>query len=250
MKGGLSSNLLKIIAAICMVIDHLGYMYYPSAIWMRIVGRISLPIFAFFIAEGCFYTKNRLKYFSLTFGLGVICQIVYFIAMESTYMSILITFSLAILLTFSYLDIKNAVYRGAPFYEIIGKFIIFIATGVCVYYLNGLFDIDYGFYGCILPLFFAIVTPTSVKLPLMEKNAKVDLLGKVNLLPLRLLLAIDPLIMIAINGGAQFYYYALLSLILLLFYSGERGKLKMKYFFYIFYPLHLVALQGLSFILY
>ena len=77
-----------------MVIDHLGYMYYPSAIWMRIVGRISLPIFAFFIAEGCFYTKNRLKYFSLTFGLGVICQIVYFIAMESTYMSILITFLL------------------------------------------------------------------------------------------------------------------------------------------------------------
>ena len=249
MKSGVSSNLLKIIAAVCMVIDHLGYMYYPSAVWMRIIGRISLPIFAFFIAEGCFYTKNRLKYFSLTFGLGVICQVVYFIAMKSLYMCILITFSLAILLIFSYQDIKNAVYRGAPFYEIISKSLIFIATIISVYYLNKIMKIDYGFYGCVLPLFMAIVMPTSEKLPLIEKNRKVDLLGKINLLPVRLLLAIYPLYKIAINGGALFYYYAPLALLLLLLYSGERGKLKMKYFFYIFYPLHLVALQGISLII-
>ena len=41
--------------------------------------------------------------------------------------------------------------------------------------------------------------------------------------------------------------YALMALPLLLCYSGQRGKWKMKYFFYIFYPVHLVLLQGICY---
>jgi len=47
-------------------------------------------------------------------------------------------------------------------------------------------------------------------------------------------------------GGIQ--HYALLSLPLLLLYSGKRGKWNMKYFFYIFYPVHLAVLQGIAWI--
>ena len=43
--------------------------------------------------------------------------------------------------------------------------------------------------------------------------------------------------------------FALLALPLLLLYSGKRGKVKMKYFFYVFYPLHLAALEGIAMIL-
>ena len=43
--------------------------------------------------------------------------------------------------------------------------------------------------------------------------------------------------------------YALLALPLLFLYSGKRGKHKMKYFFYIFYPTHLVALEFLYMII-
>jgi len=39
--------------------------------------------------------------------------------------------------------------------------------------------------------------------------------------------------------------YSLLALAPLLLYSGKRGKAKMKYFFYVFYPLHLVILEGI-----
>lgn len=230
-----------------MVIDHIGYMYYPHADWMRIIGRFALPIFAFFIAEGCFYTKNRLKYFGLTFVLGVVCQIVYYVAMKSLYMCILITFSLAILITISYIDLKNAVYRGAPFYQIAIKALLFVSAITATYSLNKILKIDYGFYGCLLPLFFAIPNKNNLKLPLIEKNTKIDLFEKFDCLPLRLLFAVLPLVLIA-EQAVGYYYYALLSLLLLLLYSGNRGKLKLKYFFYIFYPLHLVILQGVSLI--
>jgi hypothetical protein len=48
-------------------------------------------------------------------------------------------------------------------------------------------------------------------------------------------------------GGYQ--HYALLSLPFLLCYSGKRGKGNLKYFFYIFYPVHLAVLQGIAMVL-
>ena len=56
---GLSGNALKIIAAISMVIDHVGLMFFPTLKILRIIGRLAYPIFAFMIAEGCYYTKNK-----------------------------------------------------------------------------------------------------------------------------------------------------------------------------------------------
>ena len=48
-------------------------------------------------------------------------------------------------------------------------------------------------------------------------------------------------------GGIQWFSMAAIPFIAL--YNGRRGKHKMKYLFYIYYPLHLVVLQGLSMIL-
>ena len=66
-KYGLTGNALKIIAAISMFIDHMGLIFFPGVELFRILGRIALPIFAFMIAEGCKYTKNRLRYFLSVF---------------------------------------------------------------------------------------------------------------------------------------------------------------------------------------
>jgi hypothetical protein len=47
------------------------------------------------------------------------------------------------------------------------------------------------------------------------------------------------------GAGLSVQSYALLALPLLLLYSGKRGKWKLKYFFYVFYPAHLVLLWGI-----
>ena len=98
----LNGNVLKIIAVISMTIDHMGLMLFHDDIIMRCIGRLAFPIFGFMIAEGCFYTKNKLRYFLRVFILGVLCQIVYYVADKSVYLGILITFSLSIVTIFAY----------------------------------------------------------------------------------------------------------------------------------------------------
>ena len=98
---GLNGNQLKILALIAMTIDHIGYYLYPGQEWMRIVGRLAFPIFAYMIAEGARYTKNRKKYLGMMFGLGLICQIVYFFAMASLFQCIMITFTFSIILIYA-----------------------------------------------------------------------------------------------------------------------------------------------------
>ena len=59
----LSAFHLKTVACILMVIDHIGLVIFPYVQILRIIGRLSFPIFAYFITEGCKYTKNKFKYF-------------------------------------------------------------------------------------------------------------------------------------------------------------------------------------------
>ena len=80
---GLTGNQLKLLALIAMTCDHVGYQLLPQYEFLRTIGRLAFPIFAYMIAEGAKYTKNRLRYFLQMFGCGLLCSIVYFVAMGS-----------------------------------------------------------------------------------------------------------------------------------------------------------------------
>ncbi len=225
-KGFLSGNMLKIIGAIFMLIDHIG-MFLPKYRILRIIGRLSFPIFAFMIGEGARYTKNKAKYFSLIFLLGVLCQIVTYIYNKSMYMCILITFSISIILIFVYERLKHLAYdKSVPFAEKVRWTMLFMVLVLGVYFINIHIQIDYGFWGCMLPLVLSLFNG-------------IDELDNLRIKTILLFLGLVPVCVSL--GGIQ--WYCLLSVLLLMMYSGERGKYKMKYFFYVFYPVHLALLQ-------
>ena len=88
--------MLKLLAAFSMLLDHAGLLFFPSEMGFRIAGRLTFPIFAFMIAEGYKYTRSRWRYWGMIAALAAVCQIVYFVAAGDTYLSVLVTFSLAI----------------------------------------------------------------------------------------------------------------------------------------------------------
>lgn len=228
--------MLKIIAAAAMLCDHVGLLFFPGEPIFRIIGRLAFPIFAFMIAEGCKYTRNKVKYFSMIFGLAAVCQVVYYLFDGSLYMCVLVTFSLSILMLFALDNFKRMLFEkeAGTVHKLLSA-ALFIACVAFTYIINLFLEIDYGFCGCMLPVYAGLFH--------MPKNCSSSILKTLdNSFVSVIMLALGLLPLIYDVGFVQ--AYSLFALLPLLLYSGKRGKLRMKYFFYIFYPLHLAVLEG------
>ncbi len=236
----LSGNALKLIAALSMVLDHIGVMLFPEIELLRILGRLAFPLFAFFIAEGCRYTKNRARYLGMLVGMAAIFQLVYYFAMQSLYMSVFVTFSLSVALIYLLDECKKAITNeyAKPWQRLL-PLVAFLLALIATYLLNLYLEIDYGFLGCVTPLCATLFHGVEGKLQALDAlPCRILTMG----LPLLGLTFTSPLTP-AVQG------FCLLTLPLLLLYSGKRGRYKMKYFFYIFYPAHLLLLYGISYLL-
>lgn len=236
---GLDRNTLKIIAALSMLIDHIGVILLPDVHFLRIIGRIAFPIYAFMIAEGCVYTRNRLRYFLSVFLLGIGCQLVYHIYDGKSHIGILITFSLSILVVYALQNLKSAFF-GAQSSGIkrCGATVVLLSAIAGVYFLNKRYHIDYGFWGCMAPAFASLYRkPRSNTWALWEKLDD----------PMLHILMLGICLVFVSCASGGFQIYSLFAIPLLMLYSGKSGKFKMKLFFYIFYPAHLVILECISF---
>lgn len=114
--AGLTGNQLKLIALVTMTCDHVGVHLFPQLILLRCIGRLSMPIFAYMIAQGCRYTRNRARYLLTIAAAALVCQLVYFFAMGSLYQCILVTFSLSIGLIYI---LDSAVKRQSLLWKIL-----------------------------------------------------------------------------------------------------------------------------------
>ena len=76
-----NTGLIRLIACICMAIDHAGKMLFPHIPEMRMIGRITFPLFAYGIAVGAVYTRNPLKYLSRIAVLALISQPLYAVSL-------------------------------------------------------------------------------------------------------------------------------------------------------------------------
>ena len=76
--------LLRLIACICMFIDHAGKMLFPQLTWMRLVGRLAFPLFAYGIAVGAAMTKHPQPYITRVAALALVSQPLYAVALGHT----------------------------------------------------------------------------------------------------------------------------------------------------------------------
>lgn len=212
----MSALVLKLIAAFTMALDHAGLILFGNALWMRAVGRLAFPLYAFFIAEGFRFTKNRLRYFLSVFLLGVGCQIVCAIASPGEVLGVLITFSLSMLLMESVRRAKeDRRYR-----------LLCLAAFPAAALFCRFFPVDYGFAGVLLPLLPSLFQKRWARLSAFAGG----------------------LVLLCLQSSSV-QWFSLLVLPLLLLYNGQRGRYKMKYFFYVFYPLHLAILWGIAYLI-
>ncbi len=234
----MTGNQLKILALITMTIDHIGVVLFPQYIILRIIGRLSYPVFAYMIAEGCFYTRSKKRYLGGIAALALACQLVYYFAMGSLEQSILTTFVLGIITVYAMQLVDER--RDVPaICALVGA----IALDACVCFglpalLSGTdFAIDYGFWGVLLP---AICYLPRIFCKDMEDDRR-------RLVTLACCTVGLILVSLGMGQGHEtVQWWSLLAIVPLALYNGQRGTWRMKYLFYVYYPLHLVVIQGIA----
>lgn len=83
--GNQDTGLLKIIAFVMMVADHVGARFFPDAIEWRILGRIAFPLYAWCVVVGACYTHSPMKYALRLLVVGLISQPCYMLGMNHTW---------------------------------------------------------------------------------------------------------------------------------------------------------------------
>ncbi len=239
-EGLFSGSAIKFFALLIMTIDHVGLILYPIIsfdvyVICRTIGRLAMPLFAYMIAEGARYTRNKLKYIGLMSGIASASFLFMGLVFNNYYVNIFGTFTFSLILIFLYQFIvdnykkyietkdKKFAYKSAGLLAIFVAVLAVMAV-VFLYYPtfkdNKLLGLDYGFFGVLLPLSAYIFK---------NKVARIALFS-VTLLAMAWEISL-------IMGAMQ--YLCLLTIPILILYNGKRGKVAFKYGFYLYYPIHL-----------
>ena len=238
-EGILSSNAIKILACIFMAVDHVGLSIFPDIIAFRAIGRLAFPLFAFFIAEGCAYTRNKSKRLFTMLFWGVLYFCFYYFYSKILYANIFMTFSVSIMLIYLLQFCKKTVIEKPTAIRIIGAVLIYAAALGAAYMLFKFISFDYGFKGMLVPVLASLFDFRGMSVP--RSVARLD--NKY----LKLFCFSIGLFLLAINATFGYWQFcSFIALIPLLLYNGKVGNKRMKYMFYIFYPVHLLVIEGIA----
>ncbi|WP_333861547.1 TraX family protein [Clostridium sp.] len=224
----LNGNQLKIIAMIAMTIDHLTsvlYPNYPTDWWiivLHIIGRLAAPIFWFFVAEGYHYTHDIKKYAGRLFIFAVISHFAYnfafgipFIPFQtSIFNQTSVIWSLACGLVALAIHESNRFKQWQKTLLILGITVITFCS-------------DWS----------SIAVLAIIQIGANRGNFKKQMTAM--MLWISVYATVYAVFINPIYGILQLF--VALTIPLLKMYNGERGTWKsMKWFFYVYYPLHLV----------
>ena len=272
----MSAFILKIIALLVMFADHIGVVFDPltDVILLREIGRVAFPIFIFFIAEGCRHTRN-IKLYMWRLGLfAMISEIPFDLASADfqggaqafnitaldfmAHQNVFFTFFLGVLCVYIYQTLSEGIDR-----------LLCIVLIPAVIYLGDFLRADYGSVGVMFVFILYILPYTrkeGVQPPVMSGRSKfyriaalfcllfyLYIIERFNFHYARLLLnnnGLPALIEKAPNllapYSVSFLIYGCISLFLLSFYNGKRGR-PLKWLFYAAYPAHLLMLGVVRF---
>ena len=220
----LDGTSLKLIAMISMVFDHVGDMFFPGALWMRMIGRLAMPLFSFCIAEGYAHTKNKQRYLLRIGVFALVSEIPFDLAFEGRvglgHQNIMLSFFLAILALMLFDRIRGEGKEHAA-----GKTLLGILCVCAVAVLALVLRADYTLFAVLAVFLFYVLRNRH---PLLRCGVGVGFL--------------------ALTRTVGYYRATGLSLIPLLLYNGKRGR-GLKWLFYAFYPGHLLLLYLLKTVL-
>ena len=200
-----------------MFLDHYHYVIGGSEI-LNVAGRIAFPIFAFTLSEGYVHTRSLQKYLFRLFIFAVSIQMPSILFGYDYPMNIFFTLFLGLLSIYIFnLKKMNVILK-----IILIGFILFFSQK---------FKLDYGIYGILVIINFNIF-----------RNNKFKIL--MNFLVLNIYNVIFP----KVFDLPDTQLFSLISLVFIFMYNGEKGR-SMKYFFYLFYPIHFFILEVIKFIL-
>jgi len=216
-----------------MTFDHIGViMLEPDSLEyyiFRSIGRIAFVLFAYMIAEGFFKTKNLKSYFLRLFVYASIIEAFiigyYFISGENYILGFNVIWPLVFGLG-ALLLLKNK----SIWIRLISILVVFAAE---------LLHIPYGGYGVLIIMVFGLY-----------RNPLTQLLF---VLGINLLFIDVPLLSyLDLASYAKYIWiqwFSMVAFAFILFYNGKKGKFRMKWFFYIFYPLHLGIIYLINYLL-
>ena len=233
---GLTNDKLKIIAVITMLIDHIGAYLFPTVMWLRIIGRVAFPIFAFMIAEGCRYTRNKKRYLLNMATLALVCQLMFSRFDNTVFLRIPFTFTLSVVVIYVFRYFEEAFTTDSTIAKKIISALMLMVAVSGVYYLNMIFTIDYGFYGCMTPVVISMADSQVFVSDRQRNNLNTKLV------------CLAVMLVLISNSSIYLQYYCLAAVPLLAMYNGKRENIVPKNFFYIFYPLHLAVIYAIKYL--
>lgn len=162
------NDVLKAIALVTMLIDHVGYLFFEEQSMFRTIGRIAFPIFAYQLAMGFRHTSNRIRYFGRLAIFSVISYFPYIYFRPnlernplnfSIMFQLLLGFVMLQVLEWAIGQFKRYQSRKNPLYIVFGVFFILLTVVIVIgpdllQVMYNRFHFSYGTYGMLLMLLF------------------------------------------------------------------------------------------------
>lgn len=221
---------MKTIAAICMLIDHIGMLFYPEELAWRAIGRLAMPIFAYCLARGILHTSSLPRYMRRLAGFAVVSQIPFWLfrraALGGPFLTLNLNIGFTLLTGAGVILLVEKVRVAQGLGASKGKRLLMMVGAQLLLIIADLLSMDYGSYGILViascyyvqktgkPMGFLLIFYT-ILTALCFCNMSIFLLQEVGVLGL-------------VIG------YELRNV----------SEKRMGRFFYIFYPVHLLILVG------